>query len=74
MHLVNKMAKQQFVIIKLNLMYGKLAVKFEAKKYLPTGNNVTPCFLFWKTCLEKQPVELDIQYNLLNAEERKKMK
>lgn len=72
MYLANKIAKQQFVIINLNLMYGKLAIQCETKKCLPTGYNVTPCFLFWKTCLEKQPLELDSQYHSLNAEEKKK--
>lgn len=37
MHLVNKMAKQQFVIIKLNLVYGKLAIKCETKNAYPQG-------------------------------------
>lgn len=37
MHLANKMAKQQFVIIKPNLIYAKLAIKCETKNAYPKG-------------------------------------
>jgi len=37
MHLANKMAWPQFVIINLDLMYGRFAIKCKTKNTYPQG-------------------------------------
>lgn len=37
MHLANKMARQQFVIINLDLIYGMLAIECKTKNTYPQG-------------------------------------